>query len=156
MKSTVRVLGDKKDAALGTIVTADGFILTKYSEVANAKVVACKLPDGKTLEAKVVGVNDKFDLAMLKVEAKDLTPVKFSDSKIARVGNWIASAGTSDDPVAVGVMSVASRTLGRDNFIDPRNPKRGFWAFRWSWRPATSRASNSRKSRGEDRPIRLV
>jgi len=39
MKSTVRVLGDKKDAALGTIVTADGFILTKYSEVANAKVV---------------------------------------------------------------------------------------------------------------------
>jgi len=63
---------------------------------------------------------------MLKVEAKDLTPVKFSDSKIAPVGNWIASAGTSDDPVAVGVMSVASRTLGRDNFIDPRNPKRGF------------------------------
>src|SRR5436305_1525829 len=123
-KSTVRVLSDGKEAALGTIVGEDGYVLTKYSEVPGK--VTCKMPDGKTLEAKIVGVQDKFDLAMLKVDAKGLTPVKFAESKVAPVGNWVASAGPDSDPVAVGVVSVAARSVNPREGGRVPNPKRGF------------------------------
>jgi serine protease Do len=106
-ESTVRVLCDGKEAALGTIVGADGWVLTKASELKGK--VSCQLKDGKTLPASVVGVEDKTDLAMLKVAATGLKPVEWRDSKSAEVGNWLASPGTGEDPVAVGVVSVAAR-----------------------------------------------
>src|SRR5262249_52902009 len=58
------------------------------------------------------------DLAMLKVEAMDLPAVKLTESKVAPVGSWLVSVGTGDKPVAVGVMSVATRT-------PPPTPTRG-------------------------------
>jgi serine protease Do len=123
-KSTVRVLCDGKEAALGTVVGEDGWILTKHSELKGK--VTCKTKDDKELEAKLVGVHEKLDLAMLKVDAKGLTPVKFVESKTAPVGNWLASAGTSDDPAAVGVMSVAARSPSPREGGRILNPKRGF------------------------------
>jgi serine protease Do len=117
-ESTVRIQCDGKDAALGTVVGGDGWVLTKYSEL-KGKIV-CKLKDGQELEAKVVGVHEKFDLALLQVDAKKLTFVELSDSKVAPVGNWLASAGTGEDPVAVGVVSVAARELpARENRPTP-------------------------------------
>lgn len=107
-RSTVRILCDDKEAALGTIVGPDGWILTKHS-LCTGKV-CCKLKDGATLEAKIVGIHEAFDLAMLKIEASGLHAVTFTESKVAPVGNWIVSVGTDTDPVAVGVMSVATRT----------------------------------------------
>ncbi len=107
-KSTVRVLCDGKEAALGTVVGPDGWVLTKYSLL--AEPVACKLADGRVLEARVVGAHEKFDLAMLKVEATGLPAVTFTDSKAAPVGSWLVSVGTGEEPVAVGVMSVATRS----------------------------------------------
>jgi serine protease Do len=107
-RSTVRILCDDKEAALGTIIGPDGWILTKYSLLSGK--VACRLKDGKTLEARIVGIHEPYDLAMLKVEASDLPPAKFVDSKVAPVGSWVVSVGTGADPVAVGVMSVAART----------------------------------------------
>ena len=133
-KSTVRVLCDGKEAALGTVVGEDGWILTKNSELKGK--VTCKLPDGKELEAKVVGIHDKFDVAMLKVDAKGLTPVKFVESKTAPVGNWLASAGTGDDPAAVGVMSVAARSPSPRDVGRPLNPKRGFLGIQMEEVPA--------------------
>jgi serine protease Do len=124
-KSTVSVLCDGKQVSLGTIVGTDGFILTKNSQLTGDKIT-CKLKDGRTFDAKVIGVKDDFDLAMLKIDPKGLPAVKLISSKEAPVGNWLASAGTGDDPIAVGVMSVASRNLGRDGPRDTRNPKRGF------------------------------
>jgi serine protease Do len=106
-KCTVRVLCDDKEAALGTIVGPDGWILTKYSLLSGK--VSCKLKDGRTLAAKIVGIHEAFDLAMLKVEATDLPAARLTESKVAPVGNWVVSVGTGADPVAVGVMSVASR-----------------------------------------------
>ena len=110
--STVKVLCDGKEAALGTVVGADGFVLTKNSELKGK--ITCKLAGGEEAKATVVGVEDTFDLAMLKVEAKGLTPVQWDDSKLAPVGHWVASAGTSERPVGIGVVSVATRKGGRD------------------------------------------
>ncbi len=105
--STVRVRCDGKDAALGTVTGANGWILTKASQLRGK--VTCRLKDGRELPAALVGVHAKLDLAMLKVEATGLTPVTWEDARAATVGRWAASVGTGADPVAVGVVSVAAR-----------------------------------------------
>src|SRR5262249_46684914 len=107
-RSTVRVLCDGKEAALGTVVGPDGWVLTKYSLLSGK--LSCALKDGRTLEAKVVGVHEAFDLGMLKVEATELPAVTFTESKAAPVGSWRVWVGAGEDPVGVGVMSVASRS----------------------------------------------
>jgi len=117
-QSAVRVQCDGKDAALGTVVAADGWVLTKASELKGKTTV--KLKDGRELEARVVGVHPDFDLAMLKVEATGLTPAAWAESKTAPVGFWVASAGTGEEPVAVGVVSVAARKA--DSRSGPRMP----------------------------------
>lgn len=111
--STVKVLCDGKMAALGTVVGAEGFVLTKNSEL-KGSALTCKLPDGEEAKAAVVGVDDSFDLAMLKVDAKGLVPVQWDESKKAPVGFWVASAGTSERPVGIGVVSVPLRKGGHD------------------------------------------
>src|SRR6185295_6827293 len=67
--------------------------------------------NGQQLDALVVGRQDIHDLALLKVEAHGLTPVEFKDSKKAAVGDWAASVGPDDEPVAIGVISVGMRTV---------------------------------------------
>jgi serine protease Do len=108
-QSTVRVRCNGNDVALGTVVGADGWILTKCSELNGH--VTCVLPDGKSLPAEILGVHEPFDLALLKVEARGLLPVTWTDSKVAAVGRWVASPGpgTGTDPLAIGVVSVATR-----------------------------------------------
>jgi S1-C subfamily serine protease len=72
--------------------------------------MACKLKSGTKLDAKIIGVHEAFDLALLKIEATGLHPVVLTDSKVAPVGSWLVSVGMGVEPVAVGVMSVAART----------------------------------------------
>jgi serine protease Do len=110
-EATVRVFAHGKAVAYGTIVDADGLILTKWDEVRGSIKIVCRLRDGKELEAKIVGVEKDYDLAMLKVEASELPTVQWEDAKNATVGRWVASAGTGEDPLAVGVISVARRKL---------------------------------------------
>jgi serine protease Do len=105
--STVKVLCDGKDTALGTVVGPDGWVLTKLSELKGK--TTCKLADGRDLEAQIVGVQEVYDLALLKIDARGLTAVEWQESKVAPVGNWVASAGLAVDPIAVGVVSVGVR-----------------------------------------------
>jgi serine protease Do len=123
-QSTVRVKVAGKDAALGAIVSADGWILTKHSELKVGKIT-CTLPDGNDVDAELVNFDVPFDLAMLKVEAKDLTPVVWSDSQVSRVGHWVASPGTGKEPVAIGVISVAARKDLSAKF-PPKNGAAGY------------------------------
>jgi serine protease Do len=110
-RSTVRLRCDGKDVALGAIVEADGWILTKASQLKGE--VTCRLRDNRDLPARIVGVNQLFDLAMLKIEAKGLKPVSWRDSNKDAVGDWVATPGMDKDPVAVGVLSVAAREIGK-------------------------------------------
>lgn len=122
--STVRIKCDGKDVALGMIISADGWILTKASELKDSPV--CKLKDGRELEARIVGVQEKFDLAMLKIEASDLKPVEWAASKTAPVGNWVASPGTSETPVAIGVVSVGTRDVTGKGAAPAPSPTSGY------------------------------
>ncbi|WP_020473528.1 S1C family serine protease [Zavarzinella formosa] len=109
-KSTVSVQVDGKQVSLGAIVTADGSIITKASEIVDGKLTV-KTREGKEFMAKVTGTNSVYDVAILKVEADNLPTVDWSPSKNAPVGNWIAASNTSTEPVGVGVVGVAARTL---------------------------------------------
>jgi serine protease Do len=108
--STVRVRSGGKECVLGTIVGTDGWIITKASELKPGQVV-CKLKDGRSFDARIIGIHDKCDLALLKVDAKGLKAVEWAKSDSARVGNWVASPGTKAEPVAIGVVSVAARAV---------------------------------------------
>lgn len=116
-QSTVRVLCDGRRAALGTVVGADGLILTKASELTGRMV--CILFDGRKLEAKTVAVNDEFDLALLKINADRLPTVSWSQSDPPSVGSWLATPGLETVPISIGVVSVAPRR------IDQRMPALG-------------------------------
>lgn len=133
-ESTVRLVVEGKDVGFGTIVDADGYVLTKWSLVNGKTDIVCKLKDGKVLSARVVGYRDDdkiegaFDLAMLKVDAKGLKPIEWRPSKDATVGKWVASVSNSEDPAAVGVISVARRKFapGDQPLRKGINPKAGF------------------------------
>jgi serine protease Do len=112
-ESTVRVVCDGKAVALGAVVGADGWVITKASELSGP--VVCRLKDGKEYPAKVVGVHEPYDLALLKIDASGLVPVVWAEAGDAKVGRWVASVGTTEDPIAIGVISVATRKYKADD-----------------------------------------
>ena len=113
-QSTVRVLAGGKEAALGTIVSADGWIVSKYSELKD-HTLTCRMADGTELDAEMTGFDVSFDLALLKVDAVRPDSGAVERQQGGCVGHWVASVGAGKDPVAVGVISVATvRRQGRE------------------------------------------
>src|SRR5262245_1443927 len=116
-RGTVEVYSDGSRAALGAIVRSDGHIATKASEILNKNgdpygKVECQLSFEKVRrEARVVGRDPKTDLALLKIDAKDLPVVPWSGDEPPAVGSWLVTPGFSLYPLSVGVVSVAARKL---------------------------------------------
>jgi serine protease Do len=108
-RGTVEIYCKDRRVALGTVVTPDGYIVTKASELAGD--IVCKLRGDKTYSAKLIGIHDETDLALLKIDASGLTPVRWSREKSPAVGSFLATAGASGDPVAIGVVSVGPRAI---------------------------------------------
>jgi serine protease Do len=111
-KSTVQIYCDDYRASLGAVVREDGYVVTKSSELKGK--IECLL-HGKRLdqklEAKIVAQDQALDLTVLKVDAKNLSPIVWSDSAPS-VGSWLATPGVlSADPVSIGVVSVAARKI---------------------------------------------
>jgi serine protease Do len=116
-RSTVEIYSDGSRAALGAIISSDGQIATKASEIVNLNGD----PWGKTevqlsfekrrREARVVARDTKTDLAILKIDAKDLPVAPWSSSEAPAVGSWLVTPGMSTFPLSVGVVSVAARKL---------------------------------------------
>jgi S1-C subfamily serine protease len=107
----------------GVILSRDGIIVTNNHviEVANdpehsiVDLVKVRLPDKRVLTAKVLGRDRRADLAVLKIEANDLTPIEVGDSAKLEVGQWVVAVGNPlgfDNTVSVGVVSSLGRTLG--------------------------------------------
>ena len=106
-RSVVEIYADGKRVCLGTIVSADGHIATKASLVKGE--VTCRLRDLKErVPAKLIGSDNDYDLAILKVNKKDLTPIKWS-TKDYELGSFVASPNIDGKAHAIGVMSVERR-----------------------------------------------
>ena len=111
-EGTVRVKCDVADVALGTIVTADGWIVTKASALTDAGKIICTLVDHRELPARLVSSDSGCDLALLRVDATELKAIELHKAEL-RTGMWLASPGQSAEPLAVGVVSVAERPIAR-------------------------------------------
>ncbi len=100
--ATVRVFGADHAVALGTVVSADGLIVTKASQLATK--LECQLADGRRLPATVVGQDEATDLALLHVDAKNLAPIVWAAAP-APPGSLVAATGPAEGPSLIGVIS---------------------------------------------------
>ena len=103
------VLGDGKRRALGTVVSPDGYVLTKASELYGD--ISCRLADGRVLPAVVRNVARQHDLALLKIDVAGLPNIIWSHSQESPVGTLVASPRIGELP-AVGVVSYPTHKVG--------------------------------------------
>ncbi len=104
----------------GFIVSKDGFILTNAHVVEGASEVNVRLTDKREFTAKVIGADRRSDVAVVKIDAKDLPTVKVGDPNRTRVGEWVAAIGAPfglDNTVTSGIVSAKSRSLPSDTLV---------------------------------------
>ena len=98
----------------GFIVSADGYILTNTHVVDNATRVTVRLTDRREFQAKVIGSDDKSDVALLKIEAKNLPTVRIGDPAKLRPGEWVVAIGSPfnfQNSVTAGIVSALGREV---------------------------------------------
>ena len=99
----------------GFILTADGFIMTNAHVVEGADQVLVTLPDKREFKARIVGVDKRSDVAVVKVEATGLPVVKIGDVNRLKVGEWVMAIGSPfglDNSVTAGIVSAKQRDTG--------------------------------------------
>jgi len=99
----------------GFIVSNDGIILTNAHVVQDAQEVVVKLTDRREFRAKVLGSDKSTDVAVLKIDAKNLPTVRLGSAKDLRVGEWVLAIGSPfgfENSVSAGVISAKGRSLG--------------------------------------------
>ncbi len=106
----------------GFIIEADGFIVTNAHVVDGADSISVTLTGGRELEAELIGVDVKTDLALLKIEADEPLPfVKFGDSETVRVGDKVLAVGNPfglGGTVTSGIVSAMGRRIGAGPYDD--------------------------------------
>ncbi len=104
---------DRKDEGSGVIIRPDGYILTNNHVVDGADELHVRLKDGREFDAKVVGTDSRTDIAVIKIDAKDLPVAQLGDSDKVRVGQWAIAIGTPfelDYSFTVGFVSAKGRS----------------------------------------------
>jgi serine protease Do len=104
----------------GFIVRADGVILTNAHVVDGAQEVDVKLTDHRELKAKVLGVDPQSDIAVIKIDAKNLPTVKLGNPAAVKVGDWVAAIGSPfgfENSVTQGIVSAKARTLPDESYV---------------------------------------
>ncbi len=119
-RSTVRVTDGQNRIALGTIVAADGYIVTKASELAEVKALMCQLSDHRRRKARIVATLPQQDLALLKINASGLHVAPMKRDTVPAVGSLVASAALTAEPLAVGIVSVEPHRVDNDAVLGIR------------------------------------
>ena len=104
----------------GFIISADGLIMTNAHVVKGAKTVTVKLTDRREFKAKVLGMDPKTDIAVLKIDAHNLPTVPIGSSQALRAGDWVLAIGSPfgfENTVTAGVVSAKGRSLPDDSSV---------------------------------------
>lgn len=99
----------------GFFISADGYILTNNHVISDATDIYVTLTDGREFKAKVIGSDDRTDVALIKIDAKDMTPLTIGDPKTLKKGQWVLAIGSPfglDSTVTAGIVSAIGRDTG--------------------------------------------
>lgn len=104
----------------GFVISKDGYVLTNHHVVNNASEIVVKLKDRRELVAKLIGSDESTDVALLKVDAKDLPVVEIGSPDQLKVGEWVLAIGTPfgfEQSVTAGIVSAKGRSLPDGNYV---------------------------------------
>ena len=90
-----RLVAAPRPRGLGFIVSTEGYILTNHRVVARASRVKAELADGRECEARIIGADPTIDVAVLKIDADDLTALELGDANALSVGDWVVGITNS-------------------------------------------------------------
>ncbi|MEQ1584897.1 MAG: Do family serine endopeptidase [Cyclobacteriaceae bacterium] len=114
--------GPRQSTGSGVIINKDGYIVTNNHVVEGADIVQITLYDNRELKAEVIGTDPDTDLAVIKVNEKDLPYLSFVNSDEAKVGQWVLAVGNPfnlNSTVTAGIISAKGRNI---NIINSGNP----------------------------------
>ena len=101
----------------GVIISDDGYIVTNNHVIAEADKIEVLMNDNSTYEAKIIGTDEASDLALIKIDAKELSPIVFGNSESVKVGEWVLAVGNPfgfNSTVTAGIISAKARSLGQN------------------------------------------
>jgi serine protease Do len=104
----------------GFVVTSDGYILTNAHVVRDASEITVKLTDRREFKAKLVGLDDRTDVAVIKIDGKDLPVVRIGDPSKLKPGQWVVAIGSPfgmENSVTAGIVSATSRDLPDEGYV---------------------------------------
>jgi serine protease Do len=109
-----------RGAGSGFIVSPDGYILTNGHVVQGASQVTVRLVDQREFKARVVGTDERTDIAVLKISATGLPVVRFGDPAKLRPGQWVLAIGSPfgfENSATAGIVSAIGRSLPTENYV---------------------------------------
>ncbi len=104
----------------GFIIGTDGYIITNAHVVDGADEVTVKLSDKRDFKAKVIGADKRTDIALLKIDAKELPKVTIGDPDKLKVGEWVVAIGKPfglENTMTAGIVSAKGRDLPQENLV---------------------------------------
>ncbi len=104
----------------GFIISPDGYVLTNNHVVSGADEIIVRLSDRSELKAKLIGADPRTDVALLKVEGKNLPVVKIGKSEELKVGAWVLAIGSPfgfDHSATAGIVSAKGRSLPNESYV---------------------------------------
>jgi len=104
----------------GFIISSDGYVLTNEHVIKDADQIVVRLNNRREYDAKVIGSDSRSDVALLKINAKDLPTVTIGHSKDLKVGEWVLAIGSPfdfDHSVTAGIVSALGRSLPNENYV---------------------------------------
>ena len=111
---------DSQSLGSGFIISEDGYVITNHHVVAEAEEIVVRLTDRREFLGKVVGSDKASDIALLRIEAKDLPTVRVGRSGDLRVGSWVLAIGSPfgfDHSATAGIVSALGRALPSENYV---------------------------------------
>jgi serine protease Do len=122
---------ESKGLGTGFVIDKDGLILTNFHVVGDAEDIHVKLADDREFPAKIVGTDKTTDMAVIRIDAKNLQSLTLGDSDAAEVGDWVVAIGNPlglSHTVSAGIISAKGRTREDVPLGDPRDPT-GYYNF---------------------------
>jgi serine protease Do len=111
---------EQSSVGSGFIISSDGYLVTNAHVVDGAEEVKVNLADKREFKAKVVGFDKRTDVALLKIDAKDLPKVTIGDPDKMKVGEWVVAIGKPfglENTMTAGIVSAKGRDLPQENLV---------------------------------------